>query len=306
MKEWLNLIIVSKKHNFSWGIKLPWNLICVGLATSIIIIISTIVLVLHNAREVYAKMNLGTMEYKYEVSLRTLDSLKSLLDNSQNVFENQIAQDNRERTYWQIDYLHPDVWSMGIGGKNHTTANGYLSENTNKKLKELYQSVDILKGKYYLRQTSLKEIQSQIEKSQYLWGHIPSVNPVPNGHFCSGFGYRVDPINKRVKMHWGIDIGAKRGTPISASADGVVSFVGWVQGYGWTVDVDHGFGFKTRYAHCNSILVKKKDLVKRGQTIATVGSSGRSISPHLHYEVRVSGVKVNPKSYIDFSSVVFD
>ncbi|GAI17727.1 unnamed protein product [marine sediment metagenome] len=107
-------------------------------------------------------------------------------------------------------------------------------------------------------------------------------------------------------MHWGIDIGAPRGTNILASADGVVSYIGWNVGYGHTLDIDHGFGFRTRYAHCQRILVEKGDFVKRGQVIAAVGSTGRSIAPHLHYEVHISGVKVNPKPYIDLSSVVID
>ena len=130
---------------------------------------------------------------------------------------------------------------------------------------------------------------------------------MPGRSICSGFGKRVDPIDKKtVKMHWGIDIGAPRGTLIYASADGVVSWTGWNGGYGWTVDIDHGFGFKTRYAHCQTMLVKEGNVVRRGQAIATVGSTGRSISPHLHYEVEVSGMKVNPKHYINHSSVVFD
>jgi murein DD-endopeptidase MepM/ murein hydrolase activator NlpD len=89
-------------------------------------------------------------------------------------------------------------------------------------------------------------------------------------------------------------------------ADGVVSYIGWNGGYGHTLDIDHGFGFRTRYAHCQRILVEKGDFVKRGQIIAKVGNTGRSIAPHLHYEVHVSGVKVNPKPYIDLSSVVID
>lgn len=107
-------------------------------------------------------------------------------------------------------------------------------------------------------------------------------------------------------MHWGVDIGAPRGTNIHVTADGVVSSASWHSGYGLTVEVNHGFGYKTRYGHCQRILVKKGDVVKRGQVIAAVGNTGRSIAPHLHYEVHVSGVKVNPRSYIDVSNVVFD
>ena len=203
-------------------------------------------------------------------------------------------------------HIHPDIWSMGIGGKQDERRPQITNRNTERLINEIYESVDVLRGKYYLRQTSVREIQEQIEDNLYLWSHTPSTHPLPGHRICSGYGYRVDPIDRKVRMHWGIDIGAPRGTKIYATADGVVSHTGWMHGYGWTVIVDHGFGFKTVYAHCQKILVRQNDLVKRGQVLARVGSTGRSISPHLHYEVRVSGMKINPYRYINSTTAIFD
>ncbi len=121
----------------------------------------------------------------------------------------------------------------------------------------------------------------------------PFIRPV-NGHIVSGFGYRVHPIFRRVKFHYGVDISSPSGTPIRAAADGVVVFSGWRRAYGKTVIVDHGNGLATLYAHCSRLLVSEGEVVKQGQVIALVGSTGLSTGPHLHFEVRHYGEPINP------------
>lgn len=121
----------------------------------------------------------------------------------------------------------------------------------------------------------------------------PFIRPV-SGPVVSGFGYRVHPILRRVKFHYGVDISAPSGTPIRAAADGVVVFAGWRRAYGNTVIVDHGNGLATLYAHCSRILVSEGEVVKQGQVIALVGSTGLSTGPHLHFEVRRDGEPINP------------
>ncbi len=121
----------------------------------------------------------------------------------------------------------------------------------------------------------------------------PFIRPV-DGPIVSGFGYRVHPIFRRVKFHYGIDISAPSGTPIHAAADGVVVFAGWRRAYGNTVIVDHGNGLATLYAHCSRVLVSEGEVVKQGQVIALVGSTGLSTGPHLHFEIRRYGEPINP------------
>ncbi len=115
-----------------------------------------------------------------------------------------------------------------------------------------------------------------------------------NGSIVSGFGYRVHPIFRRVKFHYGVDIAAPYGTPIRAAADGVVVFAGWRRAYGITVILDHGNGLATLYAHCSRVLVSEGQTVKQGDIIALVGSTGLSTGPHLHFEVRRYGEPINP------------
>ncbi len=307
MTNFTDIIIVSKKRNALYSLKLNLGLVALIPVIFVGIISFTVILFLYNAREIYKGINVYKIEQKHEMLLRKLDSLNTEITLAQNDFENYIARDNRERTFWQMPHIHPDIWSMGIGGSELQRTSTMLSKGTEHTLNQIYEAIDILKGKLYLRKVSLEDIEDQIESSIHLWSHIPSIHPVPGKELGSGFGYRVDPIDRKtIKMHWGLDIGAPRGTPINVTADGMVSCAEWHTGYGKTVEIDHGYGFKTRYGHCQRILVKEGDFVKRGQVIATVGNTGRSIAPHLHYEVQVSGVKVNPKRYIDLSHVVFD
>ncbi|UCG31111.1 MAG: M23 family metallopeptidase [candidate division WOR-3 bacterium] len=306
MENRLEVILVSKKRNLLRTLRLPIILFYILAGFFITATVSTIVLFVNSTRRTFVKMHLTKVERENKNLVAKLESINVSLRRTQKSFDQHITQDNRERTYWQMAHIHPDIWSMGIGGKQTEDRPHIANRNTQRIIDEIYESVDVLKGKYYLRQTSLRDIHEQIEDNLYLWSHTPSVHPLPGCRICSGYGYRVDPIDRDVRMHWGLDIGAPRGTRILATADGFVSYAGWLGGYGWTVIVDHGFGFKTAYAHCQKILVRYNEPVKRGQVIARVGSTGRSISPHLHYEVRVSGMKINPYKYISNSEVIFD
>lgn len=127
--------------------------------------------------------------------------------------------------------------------------------------------------------------------------HTPSIWPV-NGIFVSDFGGRVDPFTGAVRYHRGIDISAWTGTSILAPADGVVSFCGWSGGWGLNLVVKHSDRISTRYAHCSSIDVAVGQEVQRGDLIAKVGSTGRSVGPHLHYEVLENGVQIDPEEFI--------
>ncbi len=135
-----------------------------------------------------------------------------------------------------------------------------------------------------------------MEKEDLL-AHIPSIWPV-DGYFVSAFGPRIDPFTGAVRIHKGIDLACNVGTPIYAPADGEVVFVGWTGGWGLNIVVRHSDRVSTRYAHCSAACTVVGREVKRGDLIARVGSTGRSVAPHLHYEVLIDGVQVDPEDYI--------
>jgi murein DD-endopeptidase MepM/ murein hydrolase activator NlpD len=138
--------------------------------------------------------------------------------------------------------------------------------------------------------------QFLLDKSSILKS-TPTILP-SNGWITSYFGHRLSPYAGRVKMHEGLDIGAPYGTPIFAPADGIITFSGLKAGFGKFVQIDHGYGIETLYAHSQKLIVRKGDKVKRGELIAKVGSTGYSTGPHLHYEVRVNGIAVDPLYFV--------
>jgi len=127
---------------------------------------------------------------------------------------------------------------------------------------------------------------------------IPTQHPIDGGHLGSPFGWRIDPFTGRSALHTGLDFQAEPGAPIVAASGGVVVTQEWHPAYGNLVEVDHGNGLITRYAHASRVLVRKGDLVKRGQKIAEVGSTGRSTGPHLHFEVLVAGIPQDPMKFL--------
>ena len=136
-------------------------------------------------------------------------------------------------------------------------------------------------------------LDSQLGAEKYISGR-----PIKKGWMSSAYGKRLDPFNGKPAWHDGVDFAGKNGSPIVATASGVVISAGKRYGYGLMVEVSHGYGLTTRYAHCKKVLVKKGDLVSKGQTLAEMGSTGRSTGPHVHYEVLKKGKPVNPLKYV--------
>ena len=159
------------------------------------------------------------------------------------------------------------------------------------------RDLDALARDAELRKASLEELEAHLEAQRVQLASTPSIWPV-RGWLTSDFGPRLSPFTETTQMHEGLDIAGPIGAPIKAPAAGVVVRAGANGSYGNFVAIDHGYGIQTRYGHLDKILVKVGQRVKRHQQIATLGNTGRSTGPHLHYEVRVNGVPVNPAKYI--------
>ncbi|MFL5729493.1 MAG: M23 family metallopeptidase [Cytophagaceae bacterium] len=161
--------------------------------------------------------------------------------------------------------------------------------------------IEKLKKKMYVQSKSYDEIVKMAKSKSQMLASIPAIQPVPNKELTrlvSGFGMRIHPIYKVKKMHTGVDFSTPRGTPVYATGDGVIITVAKNPGgYGNEIEIDHGFGYVTKYAHLDRFNVKSGQKVKRGELIGYSGNSGASTAPHLHYEVIHDGKKVNPVHY---------
>ncbi len=172
-----------------------------------------------------------------------------------------------------------------------------LSQDHGRLVRKMHDQMKTVQQASSLQEDSFTSLLKSLESKRNLLAATPSLRPT-TGWISSKFGYRVSPFTGRKEFHKGLDIATRQGTPIIAPADGVVTFSGkkWLMGKMMTVD--HGYGMLTRYGHIYKLKKKKGDRVKRGEVIALVGNTGRSTGPHLHYEVRLNGVPVNPTKYI--------
>jgi murein DD-endopeptidase MepM/ murein hydrolase activator NlpD len=159
-------------------------------------------------------------------------------------------------------------------------------------------SIEQLSEELRSQQEALTALEQYLLTEDTIAASIPTGKPVEEGWVSSFYGYRVDPFNGKKTFHEGLDIAGRSGSNVLSVADGIVTWVGQRGGYGGLVEVDHGNGYVTRYAHNKTIEVKKGDRVKKGETLALMGSTGRSTGPHVHFEVLRDGQHVNPYNFI--------
>ena len=170
-------------------------------------------------------------------------------------------------------------------------------------LLEFTEMLDKLAREVDARTDQLNVLEALLLQNSASRRFMPSLTPILDGWFSSNFGYRIDPFTGQRSFHEGIDFPAETGTPILAAASGKVVFADVHPEYGKMVEIDHGNGLVSRYAHTSMVFVKQGDLVMRGQRVAAVGSTGRSTGPHLHFEVRLNGVPQNPARFLTASSL---
>jgi murein DD-endopeptidase MepM/ murein hydrolase activator NlpD len=186
--------------------------------------------------------------------------------------------------------------SPAMGGPEATRGLSTLS------VPDFIRQLEQVSGQIGRKSERLAALESTLLDKQLQAAVHPVGWPTHGGWVSSGFGQRSDPFTGRSAYHEGVDIASRFGSAIKAMGGGVVSYAGHKEGYGTTVEVTHGNGYTTRYAHCKAVLVKVGDRVAKGQEIAEVGSSGRSTGPHLHFEVLRDGKAVNPNSYLQNAS----
>ena len=241
---------------------------------------------------------LENLKFNYELLNKRLDESSSILSQLQQ------RDNNIYRAYFEANPIPEEQRKAGFGGVNrYRYLNGY--DNT-KLIKTATKKLDILSKQLVVQSKSLDEIVVLAKNKKEMLASIPAIQPVANKdlkRMASGYGYRIHPIYKTRKFHWGMDFSAPRGTPVYATGNGKIEKVKRSRrGYGNQVKINHGFGYKTFYAHLEKYTVRKNQKVKRGDLIGYVGTSGISTAPHLHYEVIKGNKKLNPV-YFYFSDL---
>ena len=230
---------------------------------------------------------------QYEVLNNKFDLVEKTLEDLQK------RDDNIYRVIFEAEPIPASVRSAGFGGTNkYRDLEGFENSEL---VKETAKRLDKITKQIYVQTKSYDEVIELAENSEEMVASIPAIMPISNKDLrrtASGWGWRIHPIYKIRKFHYGMDFTAPTGTEIYATGDGVVTVVeNSMRGYGKRIVIDHGFGYKSLYAHLNAFNVKKGQKVKRGEVIGFVGTTGTSTAPHLHYEVFKNNQKVNPVHY---------
>jgi murein DD-endopeptidase MepM/ murein hydrolase activator NlpD len=188
---------------------------------------------------------------------------------------------------------------VGMGGPSPSDIRDKLKSGNDEKglMHQMRSDIERLQSEAISREESLSELEKLLQNKKEILAHTPSIWPT-KGWVTSGFGFRVNPFTGLTQMHEGIDISNRVGTPIVSTANGIITEVGndWV--HGKFLVISHGFGMTTGYLHLSKVTVRVGEKVKRGQKVAEIGMTGRTTGPHLHYEVKINGIPVNPMRHI--------
>ena len=259
--------------------------------TSLLILLNSDII--NTPSEVAQKRSLENFKLQFDILNKKLSQLEKVIANIEN------RDNNLYRVYFEASPIPEEQRRAGFGGINrYKDLEGYdnsdLIINTTKRL-------DILTKQTVVQSRSLEEIESLAKNKASLIEAIPTIQPIKNKDLtrvASGYGYRIDPFTKIRRFHYGMDFTAKRGTPIYATGNGIVKRAdNRSSGYGKHIRIDHGFGYVSLYAHLSKYKVRRGQKVKRGDIIGYVGNSGRSVGPHLHYEILKDNKKINPLNF---------
>jgi hypothetical protein len=203
---------------------------------------------------------------------------------------------NEMRLRTDLPKIDEDLRKAGTGG-TESRIDFTSSLSVNSLLNNLRLTAEQAERELHLQTSSYEEVESAYEKNEVRFSHLPAIKPMDGLYIQHDFGMRFHPILHIFRKHDGVDIINEVGTPIYATAEGIVEFVGRQGGYGLALEINHDFSLKTLYGHLSRVLVREGQRVRRGEIIARSGNTGLSNGPHLHYEVRMNGVAQNPTGY---------
>lgn len=241
---------------------------------------------------------------QYQIFNDRLDQISVVLD------ELEVKDDNIYRVIFESEPVPSSIRKAGYGGSDrYAKMDGYQYSDV---IIETAKKLDRISSQLFVQSKSFDEVFKMAKNKADMLASLPAIQPMKNENLrriSSYYGYRPDPFYKVTKFHSGVDFSSSLGTEIYATGDGTVKRVKLSRrGYGNEIIIDHGYGFKTRYAHLKEFKVKKGEKVKRGQVIGLVGNTGKSTAPHLHYEVIKNNKTVNPIYYFfnDLTTAEFE
>lgn len=285
------LAMEQVEHGFRYWIRQTGIYILAGIVIGILFLYLFLTF-FPSPREKQLLREKASLESQLEVLNIQVDQMQVVMTDLQQ------RDDNLYRVLFGAE---PIPLSVRQGAQRKIDYYEQIAQMTNSELAaDLALKVDLLEKEIYVQAKSYDEVAQMAKEQEIRMENIPAIQPVMNKDLkrvASGYGMRIDPVYHVRKFHQGMDFTAPTGTEVFATGNAKVDFAGWKQGYGNTVILDHGYGYKTLYAHLYKILVRKGQKVRRSDIIALVGNTGKSTGPHLHYEVRLNNKPVDPRNY---------
>jgi len=263
------------------------------------LVLAVIILIISSTYFESPQVSLLKKENK-ELLMYYNDMQKDLTNMDAMILSLQDRDDNIYRVIFEADPIPSSVRQAGVGGTDRYRALREESLEREDLVISTMEKIDKLKKQMYIQTKSHDDIEQMARNKSVMMASIPSIQPINNkdlNRLASGYGMRMHPILKYIRMHAGIDFSAPQGTPIFATGDGTVEYAGFNKTSGNMVTLDHGYGYKTKYLHMSNFAVRQGQKVKRGDIIGYVGNTGLSKAPHCHYEVWKDNQHVNPVNF---------
>jgi murein DD-endopeptidase MepM/ murein hydrolase activator NlpD len=306
MDRYFNFLYIRNGNAGVKNFRIRRTLAFVILGGFIAVVSTSIFLVFEYSGHMKDARMLAELQRENSVLLSRIRAFQHEVDGLNRQMEVNFELQNRARLLAGLDPIDQDVWQVGIGGPEPSLTRNAEVSISDRIMANLEDNLERMVRQSELQLESYEEIVAILGKEKQLRDCTPSIRPLRGGYLSSRFGRRMDPFTGRLAHHTGVDYRARNGTPVMCTADGVVTMAKKKGSFGLVIEVNHGFGFKTRYAHLSKMLVKRGTRVKRGEIIGLVGNTGRSTGSHLHYEVVFRKAHRDPLSYVIPASTYFD
>lgn len=298
-KDYFNILIFGQKTSKTRHLRIHKKTFKIGLYLLAFGLLSTIFFFCDYIQVRKKTFELSHLKLETEEQRSKIHFFSSKIEDLEGQLSKLKDFDKKIRIIANLEKGHEATSFMGMGGPSPSDVREKLKGEKDEMglVQQMRTDIERLKSEAASREESLSELERLLQTKRDVLISTPSIWPV-QGWVTSGFGFRANPFTGLTQMHEGMDISNRIGTLIVAPADGIISDIGSDRAHGRILVISHGFGMMTRYSHLNNVLVRVGQKVKRGDKIAEVGMSGKTTGPHLHYEIRLNGIPVNPMRYI--------
>ena len=298
-KDYFNILIFGQKTSKTRHLRIHKKTFKIGLYLLAFGLLSTIFFFCDYIQVRKKTFELNHLRFETQEQRSKIHFFSSKIEDLEGQLSKLKDFDKKIRIIANLEKGHETTSFMGMGGPSPSDVREKLKSEKDEKglVQQMRTDIERLKSEAASREESLSELERLLQTKRDVLVSTPSIWPV-QGWVTSGFGFRANPFTGLTQMHEGMDISNRIGTLIVATADGIISDIGSDWAHGRILVISHGFGMMTRYSHLNKVLVRVGQKVKRGDKIAEVGMSGKTTGPHLHYEIKLNSIPVNPMRYI--------